>query len=97
MGNTLGPLIKEHPIKAGILSPFIFNSLLWGVAMLKKDNSIVDIGWGILFIIPNFLILKATGNWNRKSILTFSLISLWGLRLAYHIGNRHPGVEDFRY
>lgn len=26
-----------------------------------------------------------------------SLVSIWGMRLAWHIGSRHRGKEDFRY
>jgi steroid 5-alpha reductase family enzyme len=30
-------------------------------------------------------------------MLLLVLILLWGLRLSWHIGARHTGVEDFRY
>ena len=52
--------------------------------------------WGILFVIPNLILLIITDNWNERSILTFTLVTIWALRLAYHIGRRHNG-EDYRY
>lgn len=79
-----------------IICVFIANALLFVVAQFKKDNSIVDIMWGILFVIPNLIILIVSGNWNERTILTLSLISIWAIRLAVHIGIRHHG-EDFRY
>ena len=76
---------------------FVANWLLFLVAQIKKDNSIVDIMWGILFIIPNAILLIVNGNWNHRSILILSLISIWGVRLALHIGCRHTKGEDYRY
>jgi steroid 5-alpha reductase family enzyme len=53
--------------------------------------------WGPIFIVPTLITLCISGNWNERTILTFSLVSVWGLRLAWHIGSRHGGKEDFRY
>ena len=33
---------------------------------------------------------------SARAILVFVLVSIWGLRLAYHIGIRHS-KEDYRY
>jgi steroid 5-alpha reductase family enzyme len=84
-------------IWAPAISVFIFNIIFYFVAQIKKDNSIIDILWGICFIIPNLVSLCISGNWNERTILVFSLICVWGLRLAWHIGSRHSGKEDFRY
>ena len=72
-----------------ILSVFVFNLVFYFVAQVKKDNSIIDILWGLCFIIPNLVALLVSGNWNERTILTFTLISIWGLRLAWHIGSRY--------
>ena len=32
-----------------------------------------------------------------RTILTLALVSIWGLRLAIHIGSRHTKGEDYRY
>jgi steroid 5-alpha reductase family enzyme len=53
--------------------------------------------WGILFIIPNAVVLIVNKNWNHRTILVLTLVTLWGLRLAYHIGRRHTRGEDYRY
>ena len=80
-----------------LATPFIANTLLYIVAQLKKDNGLVDVMWGMLFVFPNLTYLAWTGNWNPRSILTFSLVCIWALRLSIHIGMRHTGTEDYRY
>ena len=78
------------------LSTFAANFLVFLLAIILQDNSIVDIMWGILFIIPNAVALYLTDNWNKRTLLTFALVCIWGFRLALHIGTRHKG-EDYRY
>jgi steroid 5-alpha reductase family enzyme len=80
-----------------IVSAFVFNLIIFVVALARKDNSIVDIVWGLVFIIPNLISLCIGNNWNERTILVFVFVSIWGLRLAWHIGSRHSGKEDFRY
>ena len=53
--------------------------------------------WGWLFVFPVATYLSWTGNWTPRTILVFSLVFLWALRLSLHIGLRHTGVEDYRY
>ena len=93
------PVIGTEPIDfwLPIAAVFASNTILFFIAQAKKDNSIVDTAWGLLFIIPNLIILCRKGNWNERTILTFALVTIWGLRLAIYIGMRHPGKEDFRY
>eukprot|EP00347_Sterkiella_histriomuscorum_P000546 403375437 len=80
-----------------ISTPFIANALWFILAQLKRDNGIVDIMWGLLFVIPNLTYLWWSNNWNHRSILVFSLIALWAARLSTHIAMRHEGKEDYRY
>lgn len=53
--------------------------------------------WSLLFVFPNLTYLAWTGNWNPRSILMFTLLCVWAVRLSLHIGLRHTGVEDYRY
>ncbi len=95
--STPGNPVTHLDFWPPILAVFGANTILFFIAQCRKDNSIVDTAWGLLFIIPNLVILCIKSNWNERTILTFVLISIWGLRLAIHIGVRHPGKEDFRY
>ena len=56
----------------------------------------MDVAWGILFVIPNLILLILVTQSNGRAILTFILVAIWAIRLAIHIGRRHNG-EDFRY
>lgn len=82
-------------IISGIL---IFVVLLFFVALKLKDNSIVDIGWGIGFIIISIISLISGGKFLPAGLLVSTLVTIWGLRLALHIFIRGRGKgEDFRY
>jgi len=53
---------NEHLIELilySALSVFIFNSIGWIYCQTlgKRDNSYIDIMWGISFIIPNMIII----------------------------------------
>lgn len=83
-----------HPAVAVLL----FMSVLFIVAQLLKDNSIVDIGWGIGFILIALLILVQYKVLSARSVIVTLLVILWGLRLAIHILLRNRGRgEDLRY
>jgi steroid 5-alpha reductase family enzyme len=74
---------------------------LWVVSLLKRDTSVVDFYWG-----PGFAVIGwtswafHTGKGTELSgwgYVVLSAVTLWGLRLGWHILRRHVGVEDARY
>jgi len=71
---------------------------VWVVSIRIWDASIIDIFWGIGFVLIAALCLAAgSGNPGRRIALA-AMASLWGLRLAIHIARRNHGRdEDFRY
>ena len=76
-----------------------FMSLLWLVSLLLKNSSIVDIFWGMGFVIVAWaaFLLTPDGFAPRKWLLSV-LVTIWGLRLSLHILIRNWGKpEDFRY
>ena len=79
-----------------IIGAFALNASVFLIASLIKDNSIADIAWGALFVIPNWLLILKNNNWNTRTILVLSLLTIWGSRLSYHIFMRHK-EEDYRY
>ena len=78
---------------------FVFNNIVFLFALLKKDNSIVDITWGLSLLIPNLVVMFFLSHsyLAARSVLSNALVAVWALRLTYHIGKRHKGVEDYRY
>ena len=72
--------------------------LLWLLSLALKNASIVDIFWGIGFVIVTWLAFSLGGGYIPRKQLVAALVTIWGLRLALHIGVRNWGKpEDFRY
>lgn len=77
---------------------FLYMNCVFIGAVLIKNNSIVDIAWGIGFICVAFVTLFLNeGIAARKGLVT-ALVFLWGIRLSAHVALRNKGKpEDFRY
>lgn len=84
-------------VEAGILI-FIYFFCFFIVATFLKNNSIVDIGWGIGFVLTAWLLQIRSGQLFWPQAIITVLTTLWGLRLFYHILRRNVHkAEDFRY
>jgi steroid 5-alpha reductase family enzyme len=70
---------------------------LWVLSLVLKNSSIVDIFWGIGFVIVNLSAYYFSQHSTIQKLLTI-ILTLWGLRLSIHIFLRNHGKpEDFRY
>lgn len=71
---------------------------LWLLSIALKNASIVDIAWGLGFVLVAWVsVLVGNGN-SRRGILIAVLASIWGARLSGHLALRNIGHgEDFRY
>ncbi|HQC15575.1 DUF1295 domain-containing protein, partial [Mesotoga prima] len=75
-----------------------YMSVFFVIGTAKKDNSVVDIGWGTGFVLVALFTLFVYGEFNARQIIATVLISFWGIRLTTHIFKRNWGRgEDFRY
>ena len=86
----------------GLLVPLIFTfvyfTIIFIIATVIKNNSIVDIGWGMGFVVGSWLTLLVTENPTVLSYAIVGFISVWGLRLSLRLLKRNYGKpEDFRY
>ncbi|MEK6285194.1 MAG: DUF1295 domain-containing protein [Acidobacteriota bacterium] len=71
---------------------------VWLLSLIKKDASIVDIFWGLGFVLIAVVCYATTNGYPDRKVLITSLAAVWGLRLASHIFWRNKGKgEDFRY
>jgi len=72
---------------------------LWLISLLLKNSSIVDIFWGLGFVLAGWLYFVLTPNgFLPRKLLLMAIASIWGLRLFLHILLRNWGTpEDFRY
>ena len=86
----------------GLLVPLIFIfayfTTIFIIATIIKNNSIVDIGWGMGFVVGSWLTLLVTENPTALSYAIVGFITVWGLRLSLRLLKRNYGKpEDFRY
>jgi steroid 5-alpha reductase family enzyme len=85
-------------IVVAALAVLAYLTVLFVVALFKKDNSVVDIGWGPGFILVAGLTFLFWPGTTARQLLLNALVCVWGLRLAVHIALRNRGRgEDFRY
>jgi steroid 5-alpha reductase family enzyme len=77
---------------------FIYMVLVYLRAQQLKNNSIVDVAWGLGFVVLAIFNLIAAGSVVSRQLVVTGLVCVWGGRLAWHIGRRNAGKpEDFRY
>jgi steroid 5-alpha reductase family enzyme len=93
-------MLVEFIELAGVaaIAVFLFMTLLWSISVVKKNVSVVDIGWGLGFIVISFVTMFFNVSFVDRSYLLMAIVTLWGLRLAVHIYLRSQGRgEDWRY
>ncbi len=68
------------------------------VSLIKKRNDVADIFWGLGFLVVAWTLFIFASSFNLRGLIVNLLVTIWGLRLALHIGWRNRGKgEDFRY
>ncbi len=68
------------------------------VEQIIKDNSIVDMGWGLGFVFGSWATVLVTDNPTVLSYVVAIFITIWGVRLSARLIKRNWGKpEDFRY
>jgi steroid 5-alpha reductase family enzyme len=74
---------------------------LWFASVRLRDASIVDLFWGTGFAITAWTAALATGALEPsrpRALLALAAVTLWGLRLSWHLFRRNVGHgEDRRY
>jgi steroid 5-alpha reductase family enzyme len=73
-------------------------NLLFFISLLRKDNGIADIGYGIAFIVLSFSVYVVSPPAGTLTLALLALVLVWGVRLAVRIFSKNAGKpEDFRY
>jgi steroid 5-alpha reductase family enzyme len=83
----------------GLLAMVIAVVAVWVVSVLKRNASIVDSVWSLLFVLGAVMYAMAAGDGMvARRILVLTLVAVWALRLAGYITWRNWGhAEDARY
>lgn len=72
--------------------------IFWLLYLLKRNISIVDIGWGLGFIVAAFSYFILGEGFVWRKLLVLTIVSIWALRLVWHLVQRFkPNRDDPRY
>jgi steroid 5-alpha reductase family enzyme len=78
-----------------VLIPLV---LLWLLSVAIRNASIVDIFWGLGFILLAIFYFNTTTGYDVRKVIVLVLVTVWGLRLAIYLAWRNLGKgEDYRY
>jgi steroid 5-alpha reductase family enzyme len=89
--------IPETILYAAITA-FAYFTILFIVANIINDNSILDIAWGPSFIVTTWVVLLINADFGARQFLVAALVTIWGARLGIRIYRRNKGKgEDPRY
>lgn len=82
-----------------LLATVGFLSIVFIVATRLGRYDLIDVAWGPAFIVVAAISLLMTEAKNSAGFLVFGLVTIWGLRLGWHILRRFLGSshEDPRY
>jgi steroid 5-alpha reductase family enzyme len=70
----------------------------WVISVVRRDVSIVDSLWSLLFLLALLVYLAASGTTGPRSWLITVMVAAWALRLSLYITVRNHGEpEDRRY
>jgi len=87
-----GPLLTAAAVV------FLYMTGLSVLALVRKNYSVVDAGWGPGFVLAASALFLRDPDFSPARLLMTSLIALWAARLSFHILRRNAGKpEDFRY
>jgi steroid 5-alpha reductase family enzyme len=77
---------------------FVYMNIGFILSILIKRNDIADVVWGLGFVLLTWTAMFLAEAFEFQNYLISILVSIWGLRLSWHIYWRnHKKAEDFRY
>ena len=91
-------MMPMNPYLLIALLLWAFLTLIWAIAQIIKNNSIIDIVYGTTYILAVITSLFISQNFVSRTILISSLVIVWGARLSIYLLMRNWGKpEDYRY
>jgi steroid 5-alpha reductase family enzyme len=88
-----------HMLLMGALSVGSLFFVMWLIHLLLKNATVVDIGWGLGFILLSLVYIGHGQGFNLRDTICFLMVLLWGLRIVLYLLKRisSENVEDKRY
>jgi steroid 5-alpha reductase family enzyme len=82
----------------GLAVIFVYVTALWLASLVLRNASIVDIFWGLGFVVAAATYFALGDGYDGRKVLVLALAAVWGLRLSGYIALRNIGHgEDYRY
>ncbi len=79
------------------LALFLYINIWYVIAVLIKRNDVAVIAWGLGFVLMSWIAFLLSEH-SARSLLVNALVTMWGLRLTWHIARRNlKKPEDHRY
>ena len=76
----------------------IMMTTLWIISVFIKNVSIVDLFWGLGFVVTGWFYYFNTEGLEPRKLVLMIMVTIWGLRLSGYLTWRNAGKgEDFRY
>lgn len=66
----------------------------WAIYLFERKVKIVDIAWCLGFIVATFIYFHLGDGYIWRKILVLFIVSIWSLRLTYHLIIRYEGHRD---
>lgn len=81
-----------------IIGTFALFNIFFFVSLATKDMSVIDLAWGLVFLVMAYTVNVNIGTWSLPYTFIFVLTLVWSMRLTYYIYQRNSRTgEDFRY
>lgn len=82
-----------------LIAAIVFMSVMFVIGRRMRRYDIVDMAWGLVFIVVAVTSLLINQNTQLTSLVVLVLVAVWGIRLSSHIFRRirSTNVEDKRY
>jgi steroid 5-alpha reductase family enzyme len=73
--------------------------VMWVIHLVLKNAAVVDVGWGLGFILLAAIYIIMGQGFNLRNTIYFLMISLWGMRIVLYLLKRISAEkeEDKRY
>ncbi|MEC9466402.1 MAG: DUF1295 domain-containing protein [Myxococcota bacterium] len=93
---NLEPFLSLLPTASLVVGSAMF--CLWVTSLFINDVSIVDIAWGLGFVVLGWLGWLQLEEPSVRQTLVLVLVTIWGSRLGFYLARRNLGHgEDYRY
>jgi steroid 5-alpha reductase family enzyme len=85
-------------LSSNLIAICTLHMAVWITSLLRRDASLVDLFWGIGFVLIAWLTIWNVDEPSPLCWLLVSMVTLWGLRLSWYLAWRNWGKqEDYRY